>query len=199
MSYNNGLRAYAHRGNSLIVYGNKVRSIYPVYKRGKAGVVLSEKKLVDARLEGFGDRLGDFLKRFDDISTNFGKRLDDLSTRLLSHDRTHLFLFGTVVGLFGLTLQVSGDLNKKIDDKFEKTEDKLYKEIQNNSNKIDDKFEKTEDKLYKEIQNNSNKIDDKFEKIEDKLYKEIKNNSNKIDNLIKEIKSDKKRAFLRFW
>jgi hypothetical protein len=53
-------------------------------------------------------------------------------------------LLGAVVGLFGLTFKMSGDLNKKIDDKFEKIE-------------------------------------------------------NKIDNLIKEIKSDKKRAFLRLW
>jgi hypothetical protein len=75
--------------------------------------------------------LSNFGKRLED----YRKRLDDFSSRLSSHERIHLFFFGTVVGRFGVTIKLSGDLNNKFDKKFDEINKKfdkkfdMYKEI----------------------------------------------------------------------
>jgi hypothetical protein len=88
---------------------------------------------VDVRPKGFRDLVNDVMKRFVDVGSNFGKRLEDVgsnlenrfgdhskrlydfASRMLSHERTHIFLFGTVVGPFGGTFKYFVDLNDKLE------------------------------------------------------------------------------------
>jgi uncharacterized protein YukE len=152
------------------------RTTYIGYARSKADMT-HEKELVNVRLNDFRDRLSDIVKRFedvgsifgntlgkrlDDVGNTFGKRLDDFASRMLSHERTHLFLFGTVVGLFEVTFKLFGDLNDKFDNKFDNLSkdlnDKFDNKFDNLSKDLNDKFDNKFDKISKEMMNLSKEI-----------------------------------------
>jgi hypothetical protein len=165
-------------GNGNTTYKTTPNSITNVvYARRKADVTSHEKQLIDIPRNDLDDLLKDFVKRLDD----FGKRLDDLESRLLSHERIHLFFLVALVGLYGLILNLSNEINNQLD----KMNDKLDESF----DRLDEKLDKMNDKLDEKI----DRIYDKF----DNLFKEIHVLSSQMEKRISH--PEKNRSFFGLW
>jgi hypothetical protein len=113
-----------------------------VFKRGNADLT-HDKELVNVRLNDFSKRLDDIgTKRLDD----FAKYLKILESRISFNERVAFVLFGTIVGLVGLTIKLLGDQIDKLDKKIDKL-----------SQDFDKKIDKLSHDLLKEIHALGNK------------------------------------------